>query len=102
MLSAECGSSPRHSFRLTVARRPQAAGPAAGGWFAHSFQQIFQNHRVVLLLILGCEKQRQLFWLIGETVEFIERLGGFGARQLLKITLSETRPCFGTSVKPLS
>jgi len=85
-----------------IPHRARAARSSARGGLAHSFQQISQHYRVVVLFIPGCEKQRQLFSPVRQAIQFIERFGRFRPRQLFEITLAKNLPSFGARMEPLA
>src|SRR5580693_3336246 len=93
-------SSPRHSFCLTVPHYPRPPGSSAGGWFAHSFEQIYQDHRVVFLFILGGKEQSQMLSPVSQAIGIIEGRRAFWPRQLFEITLAKSRPSFRVRMKP--
>ena len=46
-----------HTLGLPVAHAAHRAGAGAGGRLAHSVQQVFQDHGVIVLLVFGGEQQ---------------------------------------------
>ena len=48
---------PAHPHYFWLARLARCAGTGAGGWLAHSFQQVFQNYGIVALFILSGKEQ---------------------------------------------
>ena len=90
----------RLAWRSRMAAR--GAGAGAGRRLAHPVQQIFQDHGVVVLLVLGGEQERKILFPAGQAVKFIESFRRLGQRQFLEVAFAEGQPAFGAGVKPVA
>src|SRR5713101_4680099 len=89
-----------HALGLPAACGARDAGSRAGWRLAHAFQQVFQDHGIVVMLVFGGEKQRKIFLPAGQSVEFIERFRRRRRCEFREIAFAESQPTVGTRVEP--
>src|SRR5882724_8903587 len=89
-----------HALGLPAACGTRDAGSRAGWRLTHAFQQVFQDHGIVVMLVFGGEKQRKVFPPAGQSVEFIERFRRRRRCEFLEIAFAESQPTVGTRVEP--